>query len=344
MISSPIFQEYVHSAGFLSALDLPSGSDLKFSPLGQGEYNLNFRFTHPATKQELVLRVNTGSQMHLADQIGYEFSVLKALEESGRTPKALFCDSSRSILPYGTLVMEWLPGRPLRYETDMPTAAEILADIHALPVNADSPLLRPDHPLQSIYEECLSMVEHYFQWDAASPGVCRLLEEMIRVIGSLPLRSAGEAPSCIVNTELNSGNFLINEGGRSFLIDWEKPLLSEPSQDLGHFLVPTTTFWKTDVILSPEDISRFVDHYISAAAGRFDTTEIRERLPLYFSTTCLRGVTWCAMAMVEYSAPGRAISNGDTFRKIRQYLEEDFLRSILDNYMRRNFLEQEHGR
>lgn len=338
MISSPAFQEYIHSEGFLSALELPRNSELSFSPLGQGEYNVNYRFTHPVSGRELVLRINTESQMHLSDQIGYEFSALKALENSGHTPKAFFCDGSKAILPGGVLVMEWLPGRALRYETDMDAAAEILADIHALPVERENPLLRPEYPLASIYEECLTMAEHYLRWSNAVPAVCRLIEEMIREISIRPLHAAASTPPCIVNTELNSGNFLINEGRRSYLIDWEKPVLSEPSQDLGHFLVPTTTFWKTDVILTPEAIRNFVDEYIAAAAGRFDTSEIRERLPLYFSTTCLRGVTWCAMAMVEYSSPGRTISNADTFRKIGQYLEEDFLRNILDHYMRRNFL------
>lgn len=338
MISSPAFQEYIHSAGFLSALELPRNSELTFSSLGQGEYNVNYRFTHPVSGKELVLRINTGSQMHLDDQIGYEFSALKALENSGRTPKAFFCDGSKTILPGGVLVMEWLPGRALRYETDMGTAAEILADIHALPVDNEQHLIRPEYPLASIYDECLAMAQHYLHWNKAVPAVCRLIEEMIREIGSRPLRSAASAPPCIVNTELNSGNFLINENGQSYLIDWEKPLLSEPGQDLGHFLVPTTTFWKTDVILTPEEIRDFVDKYIAAVAGRFDTSEIHERLPLYFSTTCLRGITWCAMAMVEYSSPGRTISNADTFRKIGQYLDEAFLRNILDHYMRRNFL------
>lgn len=342
MISSPAFQEYIHSADFLASLHLPSDTKLSFVPLGQGEYNTNYRFTHPKTGKELVLRINTGSQMHLTDQIGYEFSALKALETCGRTPKAFFCDGSKKLLPYGILVMEWLPGRALRYERDLCTAAEILADIHAAPVPKESSFLRPDYPLQSIYDECLAMVEHYFRWDKASPAVCQLLENMIEEIGRRPLKSMASTAPCIVNTELNSGNFLINEGNTSYLIDWEKPVLSEPSQDLGHFLVPTTTFWKTDVILTTEEIRKFTSHYITAVAGRFDTSEILERLPLYFSTTCLRGVTWCAMAMVEYSSSGRTISNTDTFNKIGQYLDVDFLANILDNYMRRNFLAQEN--
>ena len=132
MIDQTALRAYIHSGDFLTPLRLPAGTELALSPLGQGEYNLNYSFLHPETGQRLVLRLNTGSQMHLDRQIEYEFSALQALLPSGRTPRPLFCDGSRSILLYGVLVMEWLPGRALRYETDLETAAEILSDIHAL--------------------------------------------------------------------------------------------------------------------------------------------------------------------------------------------------------------------
>ncbi len=338
MIHTEAFRDYVHSSAFLEQLDLPAGTKLDFAPLGQGEYNANFSFIHPLTQQKLVLRINTGSQMHLADQIGYEFAALQALEGSGRTPKALFCDNSRAILPYGTLVMEWLPGRALRYERDLTTAAEIFADIHAMPVPAENFLLCPAHPAKEIYDECLAMAEQYLTWDCADREACRLLETLIREIGALPLTEGTSAARCIVNTEVNSGNFLINDGGKSYLIDWEKPLLSEPAQDLGHFLVPTTTFWKTDVILTTEEISAFLRHYLYAVGDRMDTSVIRQRLPLFFTVTCLRGISWCAMALREYASPDRAIVNGDTLRKIRQYVATDFMENILHHYVRRDFL------
>ena len=61
---------------------------------------------------------------------------------------------------------------------------------------------------------------------------------------------------CCINTELNSGNFLMNGAGKdNYLVDWEKPLYGDPVQDLGHFLAPTTTFWKTDLILTEEEMA-----------------------------------------------------------------------------------------
>lgn len=77
MIHTEAFQRYVHSAGFLEKLGLDAGSELDFAALGQGEYNTNVSFIHPLSGQKLVLRVNTGSQMHLEHQIEYEFSALR---------------------------------------------------------------------------------------------------------------------------------------------------------------------------------------------------------------------------------------------------------------------------
>ena len=328
MIHTEAFQEYLHSPAFLEPLGLEDVPD--FTLLGQGEYNVNYTVPHPDGRK-LVLRINRGSQMDLPDQIGYEFSALKALEPGGRTPKALFCDSGRQCL-----VMEHLPGRPLQYETDLETAAEIFADIHALPPATG--LIEPENPLEAIIDECRRMVRHYYEWEQADMEVIHLLETLEREISAKDLTAPAGLRKCIVNTEVNSGNFLINPGGRSYLIDWEKPLISEPAQDLGHFLVPTTTFWKTDVILKPEEIRHFVRCYDRAVNGRFETASLWSRLPLYFTVTCLRGVTWCAMAYREYCQPGRAITNADTFRKIQEYLKPDFLENILQNYVRKDFL------
>jgi len=324
---------YLKSEAFLRPLGIPVGTELSFSPLGQGEYNLNYVFTHPVTKQRLVLRLNRGSQMHLSDQIGYEYSALEALAGSGRTPKPLLCCREQNLL-----VMEWLPGGPLDYHRDMAIAAEILADIHCTPVPENCRLIRPDAPARAIYEECLEMVQHYYDWDQADPEVTELLKTLVEEIGRLPLSEPSGAPVCIVNTELNSGNFLIDRDGRSHLVDWEKPLLSEPAQDLGHFLAPTTTFWKTDVILTPQQVKQFAADYIAAVGSRMDCSTLPKRLPLYFTVTCLRGITWCAMAYREYCQPGRQLTNADTFAKLKAYLEPAFLKNILDNYVRKDFL------
>ena len=277
-----------------------------------------------------LVRVNLGSQMHLPDQIGYEMAALRILEPSGRTPRALYVDGSRSRFPLGVGVEKRLPGRPLRYETDLAEAAAVLADIHALPEPIGTPFVTPAHPLASVVEECAQMYAAYEAWPQADPQVKAAVDRLFEVARAIATRDLDRpAPERrhIVNTELNSSNFLINDGpeARSYLIDWEKPVLGEVEQDLGHFLAPTTTFWKTDTVLTRADVERFVGLYEDAVAGRFSTKGLRERLDEYLAVTCLRGVTWCAMALTEYEGGGRPVTNADTYQKIKAYLAPEFL-------------------
>jgi hypothetical protein len=44
------------------------------------------------------------------------------------------------------------------------------------------------------------------------------------------------------------------------------------------------------------------------------------------------------MAYREYCQPGRQLTNADTFAKLKAYLEPEFLRNILENYVRKDFL------
>jgi thiamine kinase-like enzyme len=141
-----------------------------------------------------------------------------------------------------------------------------------------------------------------------------------------------ETYHCCINTELNSTNFLIGKDG-DYLIDWEKPLYGDPAQDLGHFLAPTTTFWKTDTILNLKEMEDFIDEYIKVVNGRFSTIGLKERVYIYIPITCLRGITWCAMAWVQYQEPDKLIFNESTFQKLEAYLSDEFLGAIEENLL-----------
>ena len=341
-------QAYVDVCGALrAAVGAPPGARLELRPFAQGEYNANYAFDVPGTgpggaPRPLLLRVNLGSQMHLADQIGYEAAALRLLAPSGRTPRVLYADGTRERLPYGVLVEERLPGRPLRYETDLPRAARILADVHALPEPVGSPLVAPGHPLAAVVDECAALFAVYRAWPQADPAVTARIDALFERADAVARTDrARPAPKRrhIVNTELNSGNFLMNDGGAAgdpgaadYLVDWEKPVLGEVEQDLAHFLAPTTTFWKTDVLLTRAETDAFLDAYGRAVAGRFSLDGMRERFGEYLTVTCLRGVTWCAMALTEYLGAGRAATNPATFAKIQAYLEPAFLDFIAREY------------
>ncbi|MDY4049649.1 MAG: aminoglycoside phosphotransferase family protein [Eubacterium pyruvativorans] len=331
----PGLSELVGSPEYRSALGLPAAVTEEYRLLAQGEYNRNFRFRHPVTGKELLLRVNCGSQMHLEHQIEYESHALELLAPSGRTPRVLYTDGSKRYTDHGVSVMEYLPGRPLDYHRDLERAAGILADVHSVPLPGPSGLIEPADPLRAVLEECEEMLRVYLNSDLPPLSGKRKIRELLDLAWERYHRTNRTGGArCIVNTELNNTNFLMAEepdgpaGGRDWLIDWEKPLWSDPAQDIAHFLVPTTTFWKTDVILSPGETADFLTAYEASVSGRIDLTGLRERLGVFMPVTCMRGVTWCAMAWVQYQKEEKELSNDSTRRKLEAYLSDSFLEEI----------------
>ena len=94
---------------------------------------------------------------------------------------------------------------------------------------------------------------------------------------------------CMVNTEVNSHNFLIS-GKTGFLVDWEKAVTSYRYQDLGHFLVATTTLWKTDYVYSREEKQSFLNRYRQNLGLDIPIEELTEKTSFLEKTILLRGV------------------------------------------------------
>ncbi|WP_099203368.1 aminoglycoside phosphotransferase family protein [Miniphocaeibacter massiliensis] len=329
-------KNYLNRDEFKDALGIPKNYNITYKKLAQGEYNINYILLHPITNKKMILRINTGSQMHLNNQIEYEFNALKLLEKSNRTPKPIFIDGSKEYLDYGLMVMEFLEGRSLNYKTDLNLAAECLADIHATIVSENSGLIYPKNPIEAILFECNEMFKIYYDSRLSKKEVKSKIKRLLS-LGEKKLKDENEYSGyrCCVNTELNSGNFLINGHNRNnYLVDWEKPILSTPIQDLGHFLAPTTTFWKTDIILSKEENEKFVNEYINAVNNRFVINNLNEQLNLFIAINCLRGITWCSMAYIQYNSYDKLIKNGDTYKKLEAYLEKSFLEYIENMYFK----------
>ena len=228
MLDKNIVDSYINRKEFKKFFNVSDDYRLKSELLGRGEYNINYIFTlEDGTKK--VIRFNTKSQMDLENQIGYEYNALKILEKSGRTPHVYYLDDSKSELDYGVLVMEYLPGKPLVYENDLKKAAHILADIHSVEVPGENTFVVPENPLYAMLDECKNMASVYINSELGNE---KTKETIKRLIENAEKSLEGEY-ECgeyrIINTELNSGNFLINgdekEGFKNYLIDWELSLI-----------------------------------------------------------------------------------------------------------------------
>ncbi len=297
--------------------------------LAAGEYNENYRFS--SKDRELVLRINHGSQLGLERQIAYEYDVLLAVAESGVTPWPFACDSEPAELWGGCLVMEYLHGRKLDYLTDLGAAARIFARVHALPVQER--FIVQAHPVADIAEECRGLLARYPDHPRKAERL--RLERYHNEIMELYLQTRElftSEPLVMVNTEVNSGNFIIGDR-HSWLVDWEKAVVSHRYQDLGHFLVPTTTLWKTDVVLETAQKRAFLDAYAlelaRLGAATPEAEALWEKTRVLEKTILLRALSWCYMAWYEYTKMERDLRNERTFAVMERYLDnmECFLSS-----------------
>lgn len=319
--------------------DLASPDQVSF--LAAGEYNENFLIDTPSGR--CVFRVNHGSQLGLGDgQIAYEHAVLDALRNSGVTPVPYHVEppgriglgekDAPSAPGRGALLMEYLPGGPLVYERDALAAARLFARVHAQPVPAPgtSPLIIQADPIRDIAEESAGLIARHAdhprtddrkRLEAYHERILRLADETRALFAADPL--------VIVNTEVNSGNFLCEETSEADsaervvrLVDWEKAVISSRYQDLGHFLVPTTTLWKTDFRFDDAGRRAFIAEYVAAAGLDMSVDDALHLAGLLEKTILLRALSWCYMAWYEYTQSDRALRHDDTFAVISRYLDE----------------------
>jgi aminoglycoside phosphotransferase (APT) family kinase protein len=332
----PDVKRYLTEATLHSVPGLVAQHPVSVTPLAQGEYNLNYVLQQEARRW--VLRVNVGSQIQREDQILYEYRALSLLQGSGVTPKPYYVDDTRDHLDYGLLIMEYLPGGALDYRRDLEAAARLFATIHTVEVpGRNNPLIEESRPLSMTYEECARLLPVYLTSDLADPNLRDYLTEVLDWAAEARHheRAFIEDPwPCIINTEVNSGNFIANrENNTLHLVDWEKPLYGDPSQDLSHFCAPMTTLWKTEYRMSPAAKDRFLETYKAAIPDPHLRDTIAERVRLRDPFNYLRGISWSAMAWVAYQTGEHAVQNEDTFRKIETYLDLDFQRSLFDPYL-----------
>lgn len=323
-------KEYMEERKLSERLDIKKEYSVRF--LAQGEYNKNY-IVYDGCKK-FVFRVNTASQLGLENQIEYEYGALKSLEQSGVTPRALYVDGDKRQIEYGILIMEFLEGRPLLYDRDLEKAASIFGNIHSIDTERikDRFIVETDILTERVTESKLWLKDYL-----NSPMVDRELKKFFMEFLEWAERNTYreeyfemDSWQVVNNTEVNSHNFIIGKE-KSYLIDWEKPVISDPCQDITQFLAETTTLWKSDYILGKEEREIFYDTYIKSLS--IPDKDIKERVHIYTPYLYLRALSWCAYAWLEYQNPQKEIRNMDTLKKIEDYLNIDFMKKLLVQFI-----------
>ncbi len=294
--------------------------------LARGEYSLNF-----LVQSRSVARLVTGTQigLPLAEQATYEHRALELLAPSGVTPRPYLVDPEPDGLPYPLILEQYLPGQPLNYATDLTAAARCIAAIHNLGVPEDHRLQVHPDPAPAILQESRELAGPYLEWDGASKDSKEALRAGFKRIEQfLKQDDLFTDDLAIVNYDLNTHNFVV-EHGEAKLLDWEKARIAPRTQDLAHFLLPTTTLWRDDTasLLSEEQERTFIEEYLEHAPV-LDSERFHTQLEAMQTIVSLRAVSWCAWALQETARSTRPITNEETLNKSRQYLEPEFLERL----------------
>lgn len=298
--------------------------------LARGEYSLNHVFERDG--RTLVARLVTGSQIGLGlpEQVQYEAHALDLLAPSERTPRLQLSVPEPRAAPYPYLVIDFLPGRPVDYRTDLEAAARCVAAIHRLGVPANHRLQVHADAARSLLDEAAELAAPYLAWKqspAASTVALRRLFEVAEM--SADAVSTDAFDLAIVNTDLNSHNFVVH-AGRARLLDWERARIAPAAQDLAHFLLPTTTLWRADSAtrLTAADEALFIATYV-AERPELDAVCFRNQLAALKAAVALRAVAWCAWALHATATGNRALGNAETLERGKSYLEPEFLDELV---------------
>ncbi len=334
------------------ALDIPTDARLLPQFLGHGEHNDNFVFTDPATNRRFVLRINVVSQPFHTNQVAYEFAALCALQQSGCTPTPRYLDDTKDLIDAGVLVTDFCAGVELDLDDlhigDLERAAQIMADVHAVPPDNECPLFRPQNPLRTLFEECLQRFETYLNSDYENARITAWTQRFIAAAEpATQTNPPADVCTHIINTETLPSHFLLprqntdNEteedtantanppagSPAGFFVDWERPLIGEVAQDVAYFTSPTTSFWDSNYLFTPAARHNFVEHYWACVDGRFTDSSFEERFDAWLMMTALRSTTWCCKALIPYHEDPEQLSV-KAREKLPIYLSDEFMEML----------------
>lgn len=320
-------QTYLDQEDVLTKLGFSELKEISF--LAQGEYNRNFLICDQKNRK-VIFRINYGSQINVKQQARYEYQALEMLYPSLHTPKPLWIDDSKNFFKHDILMEQFLPGTPLVYRRDLKKAATIFAAIHNLKLTkADygqfivedricsdrlreaEQLLKPVREQQKLTSTSAQILYQFYDWCQAHNADAHFIDQK----------------QSLVNTEVNSNNFLITDD-YGYLIDWEKPVISNAVQDLTQFIAETTTLWRTNETLSQQQITAFLTTYTNLTQQSL--AKVEANIKLYMPFLLLRALSWCGMLISTYD--DKPIQNEEIYHRCQMYLQPDFVLPLFKKY------------
>lgn len=221
----------------------------------QENYGLHLRLqggTLPG-EHRFVIRMDAPSAIAASLTRAQEFAVLQAAHAAGvPAPKPYWHCHDTSVLGSEFYVMQWAPGNAAAHDLvkdDALTAEQrrhlvftlgkTMATLHQQRPAAD---VLPFLPVpeqggaQARLAQCQRALD---QLGEAYPAIALALQYLTQ-----HAPKAGTTPLCLCHGDFRTGNYLVENGQLSALLDWEFASWSDPYEDLGWFCSPSWRFGK----------------------------------------------------------------------------------------------------
>jgi thiamine kinase-like enzyme len=278
-----------------NAIGLDSIDYVKILSMTPGAYNLNYHVE--VNHRKFIFRINIEAQSGLANQIKYEYQVLKFLESHHIAPKVYHLDDTCEVFDFGILIQEYLNGPHLIYKTNqILEVAHLLVRLHSLPFG-DMDLITWQNPLLETFNLARTDLRDYKKRKNSDRTIIHLATQLLE--NSKPLLEAKRnffKVDSVNHTDVVCDNFIRTADGLR-MIDWEKPRADDCSYDIGCFLSEPAQLWCTEDIVTPKDRDRFV-HAYAQQRGKdvgllFEKVDIREPL------ISLHWILWGAIKLCD---------------------------------------------
>ena len=268
----------------------------------------------------LVLRVPRMSQWGMAPgrQLAYEATAFQRAAASGHCPTLHDTVPVCETLPRGALIVDLIDGRPPQLPDDLDAIADALTSIHRLPLplpDERAPLHFHADPVAATLRVIEEQAAH-LPSAQLSDGARAAISDELTWARAFASEGEPDIAPCLVGTDTHPGNFLIDRGGKAWLVDLEKALYGAAPIDLAHATLAVSTGW------DPDSASRLTTGQIGAFYSRYlapiDVARASDLAPWLLPLrrlTWLRTMTWFARWQAAWQGDDHPASRDATMTR-----------------------------
>lgn len=271
------------------------------------------------------------SKEHAADGLlDREHRVLSALQACPYTPDVYYFEEAGADFSHDFLIMEYLRGDSLEYARDYLKVAMILGSVHRYKEAVELP--RRIDPLDYSLQQAKKNLEN------ALPSGAFHMDHLYFFEGFMEWAEAHleqrrhlftEEHLAINHRNLDTHDFVIDH--RFLLYEWQDAFIADQSLDVTKFLAKTTSLWDSRFVMRAIDREDF--YYLHEKALGVEKSNLRERVHAYMPYYLLEQFSGFAKYFYDHGKPDAQGVDERLMKKIQTFLEVDFMRDILKEYL-----------